>query len=103
MNDTLTLPLKAEYFDAIKHGTKRTEYRLVTPYWTKRLAGRHYHHVVLTRGYPKASDSARRLVRTFGGCTVETITHPHFGPDPMTVFAIDVSETAKTAEARNGL
>lgn len=34
---TLTLPLKAEYFNAIKSGEKVEEYRLCTPYWQRRL------------------------------------------------------------------
>lgn len=92
MSDTLTLPLKGEYFDAIKAGTKRTEFRRVNDYWTKRLVGRTYRKVVLTRGYPKANDSSRRLERDWRGCTVATITHPHFGAAPVTVFAIDVSD-----------
>jgi hypothetical protein len=92
MCDTLTLPLKGEYFDAIKAGTKGAEFRLANDYWTKRLVGRPYRKVVLTRGYPKANDSSRRLARAWRGYTVTTITHPHFGAAPVTVFAIDVSE-----------
>lgn len=33
----LVLPLKAEYFDAIRDGTKTEEYRLANDYWIKRL------------------------------------------------------------------
>ncbi|WP_346798093.1 hypothetical protein R5M92_04235 [Halomonas sp. Bachu 37] len=50
---TLTLPLKAEYFDAIKAGNKPEEFRLTTPYWRKRLEGRVYDRIELTKGYPK--------------------------------------------------
>jgi hypothetical protein len=92
MSDTLTLALKGEYFDAIKAGTKPTEFRLANAYWTKRLVGRTYCKVVLTRGYPKANDSSRRLARAWRGFTITTITHRHFGAAPVTVFAIDVSE-----------
>jgi hypothetical protein len=49
---TLHLSLKGEYFDAIRDGTKPKEYRLCTPYWTKRLVGREYSRIVLTKGYP---------------------------------------------------
>jgi hypothetical protein len=35
----LTLALKAEYFEAIRDGTKTEEFRQVTPFWTKRLEG----------------------------------------------------------------
>ena len=87
---TLTLPLKREYFDAIKAGTKPEEFRLDTPYWRQRLVGREYDQIVLTLGYPKADDTARRLVRPWRGFTIKTITHPHFGDDPVRVFAINV-------------
>lgn len=88
---TLHLSLKGEYFDAIRDGTKPREYRLVNAYWSKRLIGRSYSRIVLTKGYPKASDSSRRISRLWRGYEIETIQHPHFGPEPVTVFAIDVT------------
>ena len=33
----LDLVLKKEWFDMIKNGNKREEYREIKPYWTKRL------------------------------------------------------------------
>ncbi|WP_291585855.1 ASCH domain-containing protein [Comamonas sp. UBA7528] len=91
---TLYLPLKREYFEAIRDGRKPEEYRLCTPHWRKRLEGREFDQVVLTLGYPARDDQARRLVRAWRGFTIKTITHPHFGTDPVEVFAIDVSEPA---------
>lgn len=88
----LHLPLKAEYFHAIRDGVKAEEYRLCTPYWRTRLEGRVYNSIALTLGYPPADDAGRRLVRPWRGYTVKTITHPHFGPDPVEVFAIRVTE-----------
>jgi hypothetical protein len=86
----LTLPLKGEYFDAIKDGTKPEEFRLITPYWRKRLEGRTYDSIELTRGYPKRDDRARRLTLPWHGYRITTLTHPHFGADPVEVFAISV-------------
>nr|WP_312968546.1 ASCH domain-containing protein [Pseudomonas sp.] len=91
MNSTLTLPLKGEYFDQIKAGTKPEEFRLVTPYWRRRLEGRTFDRIELTLGYPLRDDDARRLVLPWKGYRITTITHPHFGPDPVEVYAIDVS------------
>ncbi|XLY90498.1 ASCH domain-containing protein (plasmid) [Ectopseudomonas mendocina] len=91
---TLTLALKGEYFDAIRSGTKTEEFRLVTDYWLRRLEGRAYDQIELTRGYPKRSDHERRLVLPWKGYRMTTITHPHFGADPVEVFAIDVTHTA---------
>ena len=90
----LVLPLKAEYFDAIQAGTKPEEFRLVTDYWRRRLVGRKFDRIVLTKGYPKRDDHDRRLVRAWNGYRVRTITHPHFGPEPVEVYAIDVSHPA---------
>ena len=85
---TLHLSLKREYFEAIRDGRKSEEFRLCTPYWSKRLEGREYDRVVLTLGYPARNDHARRLVRSWRGFTVKTITHSHFGQDPVLVYAI---------------
>lgn len=86
----LRLPLKAVYFDAIKSGQKRVEYRLCTPYWRKRIE-RDYDEIVLTRGYPPAYMTNRQLVRPWRGWWTERITHEHFGPTPVTVYAIPVN------------
>ncbi|KDD44670.1 hypothetical protein L532_2287 [Bordetella bronchiseptica OSU095] len=95
----LHLALKGEYFDAIKAGTKTEEYRLCTPYWQKRLANHFglYDRIVLTRGYPKRTDEARRLVLPWQGYAIKSITHPHFGPDPVMVYAIKVAQEANHA------
>ncbi len=96
----LQLALKAEYFDAIREGTKVEEFRKATPYWTKRLYEspvdggrwrRSFDGIILTRGYPKRGDPDRTLELPWRGFTRKTITHPHFGPDPVEVFAIKVA------------
>jgi ASC-1-like (ASCH) protein len=87
---TLTLPLKAIYFNQIKAGTKLLEYRLCTPFWRKRLEGKHYDRIVLTLGYPKSTDNERRLTINRVRWSIKTITHPHFGAEPVRVYAIDV-------------
>lgn len=88
---TLHLPLKGEYFDAIKAGTKPEEFRLCTTYWGKRLMGRSYDTITLTRGYPARQDVERRLVLPWRGFAIKVITHPHFGSAPVSVFAIRVA------------
>lgn len=89
---TLILPLKTEYFQQIAAGEKMEEFRLDTAFWRKRLVGKEYGRIVLTRGYPPAEDHTRRLVRAWRGYTMRDITHPLFGDQPVRVFAIDVSE-----------
>lgn len=87
---TLHLPLKRCYFEQIRDGSKDEEYRLCTPFWRRRLAGKTFDRIVLTLGYPPATDASRRLERPWRGYSIKTITHPHFGPAPVQVFAIDV-------------
>lgn len=86
----LILPLKREYFEAIRDGSKTEEYRLCTPYWTKRIYDQHFDRIILTLGYPARDDLDRRLRRPWQGYTIKTITHPHFGPEPVQVYAIHV-------------
>lgn len=86
----LVLHLKGEYFDQIKAGGKPEEYRLCTPYWRKRLENRVYSRINLFRGYPKHGERDKVLTLPWRGGSVKTITHPHFGPLPVTVYAITV-------------
>ena len=91
----LTLPLKGEFFDAIKNGTKLEEYRLCTEFWERRIEEKKIDRIVLTRGYPKRGDESRRMVRPWRGYTIKEITHPHFGDDPVRVYAIVVNGDEK--------
>lgn len=88
----LVLPVKRIYFDSIKAGCKGEEYRLQNEYWTKRLVGREYDRIVITLGYPKWNDWDRRLEFEWNGFKRISLTHPHFGPDEVQVFAIDLSK-----------
>ena len=49
----LHLNLYRKYFDQILKGEKTTEYREVTPYWSKRLEGRYYDVIKFRNGYRK--------------------------------------------------
>lgn len=87
----LHLHLKGEYFDAILSGEKKEEYRRNSQYWCDRLVTRHYDEVWLYRGYPRTGDSKNILKRKYQGYRLLKINHPHFGKEPIQVFAIDVS------------
>lgn len=94
MSEDLTLNLKGVYFDQIAAGTKPEEYRLANDYWRNRLVGRTFRNVIVKRGYPKNGDASRVLVLPWRGYTLKAITHPHFGPKPVEVFAINVDRGA---------
>lgn len=76
---TLTLTLKKKWFDLIKSGEKKEEYREVKAYYVGRLTiqdsddydlilngeisatFQYFDRLVFTLGYPKAGDTERRL------------------------------------------
>lgn len=69
--NTLTLSLKKQWFDKIKSGEKKEEYRENSEYWQRRLYRsmdandaefKHFDRLVFTLGYPKSGDKERRLV-----------------------------------------
>jgi len=92
----LYLHVKTEYFKAIKRGDKTEEYREHKKYWIERLVEmpsgkkREFDHVVIHNAYKPGDEN--RLTFPWRGWTLKTITHPHFGPDPVTVFAIKLEK-----------
>lgn len=89
----LYLHVQSQYFVQIKAGTKTEEYRLHNAAWVKRLvdmpsgAKREFSGIVIFDAYRKASaDTVLRF--PWRGWKLKGITHPHFGPDEVTVFAI---------------
>ena len=88
---TLHLSVKKEYFFEMKDFSKIYEYRLRNEYWTKRLVDRDYDEIQIKMGYPRKDDFSKVLHRPYLGYEEQTITHPHFGDDPVDVFAIFVN------------
>lgn len=84
----LHLPLKREYFEAIRYGWKVEEYREQTPYWKSRIEGREFESIVFTLGYPKGDDPARVFERPWRGYEKKVIIHPHFKNRPIAVYSI---------------
>tara|TARA_R110001592_G_scaffold138333_4_gene357245 strand:- start:3497 stop:3766 length:270 start_codon:yes stop_codon:yes gene_type:complete len=69
---TLHLNLYRKYFDAILKGEKTIEYREVTPYWSKRLEGRHYDVIQFRNGYAKVAPIMIVEFRGMGIVTFQT-------------------------------
>lgn len=89
---SLNLAVKREYFEKIDSGEKVFEYRLCNEYWNKRIPLRCYDRVIITLGYPKRGDKERTIEFVYRGFEIHTITHPHFGDKPVTVYAIRLKE-----------
>lgn len=49
----LHLTLKRKWFDMIRSGEKREEYREIKPYWVRRLAGQQFDVIRFRNGYSK--------------------------------------------------
>lgn len=91
----LILPVKRIYFDAILEGSKLFEYRKNNEHWRKRIEGRTYDRIIITLGYPAASDREKHLVLPWNGYENQTFMHEHFGNEPVNVFAIPVNVLAR--------
>jgi hypothetical protein len=70
MKKVLHLNLYRKYFDQILKGEKTTEYREVTPYWSKRLEGRYYDVIKFRNGYRK--DAPEMIVEYKGMYTKDS-------------------------------
>ena len=91
----LTLNLMGRWFDDILAGTKTEEFRLNSKFWAPRLIDRDYGRIILLRGYPAGGGivGKTRLLRAWRGVRlIPEFTHPHFGDDPVSVIAVDLSE-----------
>jgi hypothetical protein len=60
----LHLNLRRQFFTAIAAKTKKIEYRSRTPYWRRRLEGRHYDVIQFRNGY--ATEAPEMLVEFLG-------------------------------------
>lgn len=92
----LILNLKKEYFEQIKSGIKTEEYRLCTPYWSKRLEGKTFDKIIIKLGYPKNSETKKILEFNYSGYEIKTIKHKHFGSNPVKVYSIKLKSNIKT-------
>lgn len=84
----LHLHVKEKYFNKIKKGFKKEEYRRQTKYWTIRIVDKEYDQIIIYCGYPHNLYAGTKLIFPWRGYTVKTIIHPEFGDQPTAVFAI---------------
>lgn len=63
---TLHLVVKRQWYDMIVNGNKREEYRIIKPYWSKRLFAHIFTHVAFHNGY-SATVATFELIHIFVG------------------------------------
>lgn len=90
MSKNITFNLKKEYFDQIKSGEKKFEYRLITDYWRKRLENKDYNLLIFKLGYPSNVEKTKIIIMKYNGYEIQKIKHKHFGENEVEVFAIKI-------------
>ena len=80
----LHLILKKEWFDKIKSGEKKIEYRLATPFWEKRLWKKEWKNITFQLGYSGKHKITKKWLNT----ELEVIKMPFFGNEEVLIFAI---------------
>ena len=98
----LHLHVKSVYFHEMKNGTKVNEYRAHKPFWIKQLIDeegepKEFSGIIIYNAY--LPGEVNRLHFPWNGWTIETITHPHFGEEPVKVFAINVGVSGNKEES----
>ena len=89
----LTLRVRRKYFEQMKSGEKKHEYRKITPYYTARLANPNLKTVEITIGYPSPEREPEKfLLFKWDGYGTTTITHEEFGNTPEEVYDIFLKE-----------
>ncbi|WP_239056031.1 hypothetical protein [Fusobacterium sp. IOR10] len=85
----LILNVRKEYFDEVKSGKKKYEYRLFNDYWKKKIWFVDWiDNVIIKLGYPKNIETEKIIKFKYQGYEIETIKHKEFGDKPVKVFAI---------------
>jgi hypothetical protein len=82
----LTLPIKKKWFDMIKSGEKKEEYREIKPYYQFRLNEKAYtgtHYIRLRNGYSKSSPTLEC------DCYIEIdYGKPEWGAEPNKLYYV---------------
>lgn len=81
----LFIIIKKKYLEEIISGAKIEEYRIISPYWVKKLVGREYDKIIFQAGYKK---TCLRYEIKYSGYEIKNINHEFFGKEPISVFAI---------------
>lgn len=87
----LTLPIKKKWFDMIKSGEKKEEYREIKPYYTSRFFNEYKKnnhnlcfHVIFRNGYSKNSPSIKCYISLYKDLT----GRPEWGAEPNKLYYV---------------
>lgn len=85
---SLHLVVTKKWFDLIKSGQKKEEYRVVKPFWEKRLK-KEYHSILFQLGYSK---NAPKMKIEYKGLETREIISEHFGIFPVNCYVLKLGE-----------
>lgn len=93
MKKILHLNVKKCYFEEVKKGIKKFEYRLINEYWYKKLeiSPVPYSEIHYKCGYPKNGDTSKIIIMPYKGFEVQEIKHELFGKNTVQVYAIKLT------------
>jgi hypothetical protein len=86
MEKILHIHVKEKYWQQVKDKLKNKEYRLIKPYWIKRLK-KDYDLICYWCAY-----TPKKLIFKYNGYVRTVIKHEEFGDKPVNVFAIDLTK-----------
>jgi hypothetical protein len=89
-NVTLRIPISKKWFERIRSGSKKIEYREYKPFWISRIEGRDYDFIEFRCGYRK---DAKRMIVVWKGYTIIKGIQTPLGS--MKQFAINLGEVCK--------
>lgn len=89
----LFLTIHRKYFEEILFGLKREEYRIVKPFFEKKIVGKHYDTITFQNGYSKKSP---RLTAQYLGFNIVEMQHEFFGSEKVKVFEIKIGKILNT-------
>ena len=97
MTRTLFLTVSQPYFDEIKNGFKKFEYREYKRFWCERFIDgkdqpRDYDFIEIRNKYSWKKGDPRNIIRPWRGWVIEVISHGVFKNNPKKVFAIRLVE-----------
>ena len=97
----LVLNVRKKWFEQYKAGNKPFEYRLNNEYWRKRLEGKNYINIIYCLGYPKASDTERRIVMPYKGFELQHVTSEEWGNVPQHVYGIRLTPPVESSNQQD--
>lgn len=80
----LHIHVKGVYWEHVRQGIKKEEYREFKPYWSKRL-NKEYDLIHYYLGYTK-----KKMIFKYDGVTLTKVIHKEFGDKPTAVYAISL-------------